>query len=142
MSHCREAIVRYECEVKCSLWFTRYGGNNNLPRISVNVNCIGNGILICCQFCTESNSGLVQVLYHRNIVIRKQSCIKENSTVTKLHLPKCHTLQISSPWKPPATIKPSLTAMVLICTRESGCANNPGFFCTSASNYVSIGFYE
>lgn len=45
-----------------------------------------------------------------------------------------HTLQISSPWKPPATIKFSLMAIVLICTLESDWGKNPGRFCKNISN--------
>lgn len=40
-----------------------------------------------------------------------------------------NTLQISSPWKPPATIKLSLTLIVLIWTLERGSAKHPGYFC-------------
>lgn len=41
-----------------------------------------------------------------------------------------HTLQISSPWKPPATIKFSLTVIVLIWTLDNDWDKTPGRFCS------------
>lgn len=61
---------------------------------------------------TESENPNLQIVHHR----RKPKVFLS-------------TLQISSPWNPPATIKSSLTAMVLIWTLDRGCDNNPGCFC-------------
>ena len=41
-----------------------------------------------------------------------------------------HTLQISSPWNPPATIKFSFTVIVLICTLDNDWDESPGRFCS------------
>lgn len=45
-----------------------------------------------------------------------------------------NTLQRSSPWNPPATIKSSLTAIVLIWTLDRVCDNSPGCSCKILSN--------
>lgn len=63
----------------------------------------------------------MQIQPRRNQVFVLQSC-------------SLYTLQISSPWKPPATKRLSLTAMVLIWTLDTVWSKDPGYFWKSISS--------
>lgn len=86
----------------------------------------------------DSNSG------QKKINIRKWSMTDYNRAILmngdSCFMPPFRTLQISSPWKPPATIKFSLTVIVLICTLESDCPKDPGHFCMRNQSRFSLQF--
>ena len=93
------------------------------------VNSICDGIFVCCYFGAESNVRLVEVLLkHKKQVIypdptKRKITQVPNKATNRGSIKKIanllFTLQISSPRNPPAAIKLSLTAIVLICTLET-----------------------
>lgn len=92
----------------------------------IDIYCVGDGIGIISYLCTESHSWLIQILGKNWESQNYQSYLElTNCRASSRH----HTLQISSPWKPPAAITLSFTTMVLISTLDSDWADESGCFC-------------
>lgn len=122
-----------------------------LPIIMMYVDGISNSIFIGGHFSAVRNPGLVKILSTQRedtgtkgqLITLGWSCHNKNGTHSKIWFSYqlYSTLQTTSPWKPPATIRLSFTVMVLIWTRESVWAIDPGYCCrktTTMSNTKPI----